>query len=295
MKSSKENIITIEATIKCPVEKVWKLWTDPFHIEQWNNASEDWHTPEAENDLRAGGRFRSRMEARDGSKGFEFSGEYTKIEPLHQIDYTLDDERTVQIKFVSEGEKTTITESFEAETTNSLELQKSGWQSILDNFKKYAEKSATVEKLKFTISIDSPALKVYNIMLDDKHYQEWTSVFNPTSRYIGSWEKGSKIRFMGTEKDGTEGGMVSRIRENIRGRFVGIEHLGFIRNGKEITSGPEIEGWAGAHEDYSLTDLDGKTLLIVELDTVVHYKTYFEEHYPKALQLLKSICESQTE
>lgn len=295
MSPDKKHIITIEATIICPVEKVWKLWTDPFHIEQWNNASEDWHTPEAENDLRVGGRFRSRMEARDGSNGFEFSGEYNKVEPQHQIDYTLDDGRTVQIKFASEGEKTTITESFEAETTNSLELQRSGWQSILDNFKKYAEKCAAIEKLKFTISIDAPALKVYNIMLDDKHYQEWTSVFNPTSRFLGSWEKGSKIRFLGTDKDGNEGGMVSRIRENIRGRFVGIKHLGIIQNGKEITIGPEVEGWAGAYEDYSFTDLDGKTLLIVELDTVVHYKTYFEEHYPKALQLLKSICESQEE
>lgn len=294
MSPDKKHIITIEANINCPVEKVWKLWTDPFHIEQWNNASDDWHTPEAENDLRAGGRFRSRMEAKDGSTGFEFSGEYTRVDPQKQIDYTLDDGRTVQIIFASEGDVTKITESFEAETMNSAELQKSGWQSILNNFKKYAEKSASMERLKFTISINAPALKVYTIMLDETHYQQWTSAFNETSRYVGSWEKGAKIVFLGTDKDGNEGGMFSRIRENIRGRFVGIEHLGIIRNGEEISSGSDVEGWAGANEDYSFSDIDGKTLLTVEMDSMIQHRAYFQEHWPKALQLLKTICESQS-
>jgi uncharacterized protein YndB with AHSA1/START domain len=133
--------ITVRVIINIPVERAWEYWTEPRHIMKWNNASDDWHTPKAENDLRAGGKFLSRMEARDGSMGFDFSGKYSKIEPLNLIEYILDDERKVQIRFEPVGEKTMITEVFEAEQENPIEMQKTGWQAILDNFKKYTEAS----------------------------------------------------------------------------------------------------------------------------------------------------------
>lgn len=133
--------ITVQATIQMPVNKVWELWTLPEHIMEWNNASEEWHTPRAVNDLRPGGRFLSRMEARDGSAGFDFSGVYETVSPGELIEYLLDDGRKVKINFSSPGNETTIVETFEAETENSEELQRSGWQSILDNFKRYAENS----------------------------------------------------------------------------------------------------------------------------------------------------------
>ena len=133
--------ITVEAAIAAPLEKVWQYWTEPQHIIQWNNASEDWHTPHAENDLKEGGRFMSRMEAKDGSFGFDFGGTYTLVETNKQIEYTLDDDRKVSIHFISKGNATTVVETFEAENMNSIELQKSGWQAILDNFKKYVEES----------------------------------------------------------------------------------------------------------------------------------------------------------
>ena len=133
--------ITVEAAIVAPIEKVWKYWTEPQHITQWNNASEDWHTPRAENDLKEGGRFMSKMEAKDGSFGFDFGGTYTLVETNKQIEYTLDDDRKVSIHFISKGNATTVVETFEAENMNSIELQKSGWQAILDNFKKYVEES----------------------------------------------------------------------------------------------------------------------------------------------------------
>ena len=133
--------ITVEAAIVAPIEKVWKYWTEPQHIIQWNNASEDWHTPHAENDLKEGGRFTSRMEAKDGSFGFDFSGNYTLVETNKLIEYTLDDDRKVSINFTSHGNETTVVETFEAENMNSIELQKGGWQAILDNFKKYVENS----------------------------------------------------------------------------------------------------------------------------------------------------------
>lgn len=132
-------LITVSVNVESPVNKVWKYWTSPEHIMQWNNASDDWHTPHAENDLRAGGKFSWRMEAKDGSMGFDFSGVYDEIAEFQLIRYTLDDNRKVTIEFNGSGNSTEIVETFEAETENSIELQQYGWQCILDNFKKYAE------------------------------------------------------------------------------------------------------------------------------------------------------------
>jgi uncharacterized protein YndB with AHSA1/START domain len=131
--------ISIKAEISAHIGKVWKCWTSPEYIVRWNFASEDWHSPRAENDLRVGGKFNYRMEAKDGSFGFDFQGIYTKVEPQQSIEYVLEDDRKVRIEFVSSGNKTTVIETFEAESENSLELQQSGWQAILDNFKKLAE------------------------------------------------------------------------------------------------------------------------------------------------------------
>ena len=135
--------ITIESTINAPVEKVWKCWTNPGDIMQWNNASPDWHTPSAENDLRPGGKFNSRMEAKDGSMGFDFAGTYDEVVSHKNISYTLDDNRKVTVIFSANGNTTRIVETFEMESTHPEEMQRTGWQSILDNFKKYVEKSAT--------------------------------------------------------------------------------------------------------------------------------------------------------
>lgn len=139
METQEKTIIKVENTVEAPVEKVWEFWTGPEHITKWNNASDDWHTPRAENDLRAGGSFVSRMEARDGSMGFDFGGVYDAVRKNEYIEYTLGDGRKVKITFTPEGNCTRVVESFEAEDQNSLELQRGGWQAILDNFRKYTE------------------------------------------------------------------------------------------------------------------------------------------------------------
>lgn len=131
--------ITVESTINTPVAQVWTLWTSPEHIKNWNTASEDWYTTHAENDLRAGGSFSSRMEAKDGSFGFDFNGSYDVVNLHEHIAYTIADGRKVTITFSGSGNTTKITETFEAENTNPLDMQRGGWQAILDNFKKYAE------------------------------------------------------------------------------------------------------------------------------------------------------------
>lgn len=139
MTTSNKTKITIGATINAPVEKVWEFWNKPEHITQWNAASDDWHCPSSKNDLRVGGKFTSRMEAKDGSFGFDFGGTYDAVETHKQISYTMDDGRKVENQFESKGNQTIISSTFEAEDTNPVEMQRDGWQSILNNFKHYVE------------------------------------------------------------------------------------------------------------------------------------------------------------
>lgn len=141
MESKGKKSITVEAEVKAPVEKVWQFWTLPEHIVKWNNASDDWHTPYAENDPRTGGKFLSRMEAKDGSFGFDFGGVYDEVVINKKIEYTMADGRKVTITFTPNGDVCKVSETFDAEETNSAEMQRAGWQAIMDNFKKYAEEN----------------------------------------------------------------------------------------------------------------------------------------------------------
>ena len=132
MATLEKTIITVSATVNAPVDRVWECWTKPEHITKWSNASDDWHTPSATNDLKVGGRFTSRMEAKDGSFGFDFGGVYTTVINNERIEYTLGDERKVKILFESTAEGIKITESFDTENQNPVEMQKNGWQAILN-------------------------------------------------------------------------------------------------------------------------------------------------------------------
>jgi uncharacterized protein YndB with AHSA1/START domain len=139
METANATMITIETTVNAPVEKVWNYWNTPEHITRWNSASPDWHTPRAENDLRPGGKISARMEAKDGSMGFDFWGIYDEVRNNEYIEYTLGDGRKVTINFATNGNTTRITERFDPETTNPREMQQGGWQAILDSFKRYTE------------------------------------------------------------------------------------------------------------------------------------------------------------
>ncbi len=133
--------ITVKTIVQEPVEKVWKYWTEPTHITHWNSASDEWHTPYAENDLRVGGKFLSRMEAKDGSFGFDFGGVYDDVIINEAIAYTLGDGRKVNITFKGQQNETEVIVIFDAETENPIEFQQQGWQAILDHFKKYTEQT----------------------------------------------------------------------------------------------------------------------------------------------------------
>lgn len=136
------NTITVQATVSRPLEKVWECWTKPEHITQWTFASNDWEAPTAENHVRIGGTFTTRMQAKDKSAGFDFGGTYTAVQERALIEYDMDDKRHVKIEFAETPEGVRVTEMFDPEGTNPEEMQRQGWQAILDNFKKHVESQA---------------------------------------------------------------------------------------------------------------------------------------------------------
>ena len=140
METKQRTIISVEANIKAPIYRVWEMWTTAEHITKWNTASDDWQTTFAENDLRKGGHFLFRMEAKDRSSGFDFDGVYDDVKINQLIEYTLSDARKVRILFMDNDDRTKIIQSFEAEESNTIEEQRDGWQNILNNFKKYVER-----------------------------------------------------------------------------------------------------------------------------------------------------------
>ncbi len=149
-----------------------------------------------------------------------------------------------------------------------------------------------MERLHFSVVIDAPKEKVWNTMLEDETYRIWTEEFCPGSHYVGDWNEGSKILFLGPGENGEMGGMVSRIKENRPFEYLSIEHIGCVQDGKEDTSSEEVKNWAGAHENYTFRDLGGRTEVLVEMDSVEEYREMFEKTWPKALEKLKETAES---
>ncbi|MES2794594.1 MAG: SRPBCC domain-containing protein [Bacteroidota bacterium] len=146
-------------------------------------------------------------------------------------------------------------------------------------------------KVNYSIEINAPVAKVYTTMLDKPTYEIWTSEFDPTSSYEGSWEKGSRIIFGAVDKDGATQGMIAEIAENIPNKFVSICHKGMLEGGVEILDGPKVEGWKNATENYTFEPTEMGTKLSVSLDITQEYKDYFDTTWVKALQKLKEICE----
>lgn len=149
-----------------------------------------------------------------------------------------------------------------------------------------------MKKQSYNVDIHAPVSKVFHTMLAPDSYKQWTSEFNPTSSYEGGWNKGDKIYFVGVSKEGKREGMVAEIAEHIPDEFISIRHLGILDGDKEITEGPQVEGWAGALENYSFSEKGGITTVKVDVDVNGEYMDYFNETWPKALNKLKEISES---
>lgn len=152
-----------------------------------------------------------------------------------------------------------------------------------------------MKKLQYTANVNAPAYKVYDLMLginNKSTYEQWTAMFNPTSTYEGTWEKGNKMLFIGVDENGNKGGMVSKIVENIPSQFVSIQHYGLVQGDNEITDGPDVEKWANGLENYTFEENNGTTTITVDLDTTEEFIDYMNENYPKALDKLKELCEN---
>lgn len=151
-----------------------------------------------------------------------------------------------------------------------------------------------MKKLRYTKDISATPDRVHDVMLglsNKRTYEQWTAPFNPTSTWEGSWNKGEKMLFIGVSEDGKKGGMIARITENIPGEFVAIQHYGVMEGGVEITEGPKVEGWKNAIESYRFEPTTNGTKVTAEVDTVDEYASYFDETWPKALEVLKEVCE----
>ncbi len=282
--------IEISTVVHVPADIAWHVWTAAAHIMQWNHASPDWHCPAATNDCRAGGKFSYTMAAKDGSFSFDFSGEYTIVEPDRFLAYTMADGRQCSVRFEHAGAETKIVEIFDPEQENTRELQRDGWQAILNNYAAHAERFNTMVTLHFETHIAVPPATLYAIMIAQETYPAWTKVFSPGSTFIGSWEEGSHIRFVAG--DDRSVAMYSCIAVNKPNQQIIIEHLGVEKDGVLMTNGPEIKPWAGAKEVYVFLSESGGTRLLVDMDTNLLYKAYFENTWPEALVLLKELAEA---
>jgi hypothetical protein len=152
-----------------------------------------------------------------------------------------------------------------------------------------------MKKLQFKVSISTPVARVYDFMLgisNKSTYKQWTSIFNPTSTYEGNWDKGSKMLFVGVDENGVKGGMVSRIAENVSGRYISIQHYGLYKADMEVTEGPEVEKWANGFENYTFDEINGIATVTVELDVADDFLDYMNQTYPLALNKLKELCEA---
>jgi len=279
--------ITIEATVNAPVEKVWKIWTDPRHITQWNNASDDWHTPKAENDVKVGGHFSFTMAARDGSASFDFGGKYTQVNKHKLIEYTMEDGRTAKIVFTMLGDQTKVVETFDAENENPIEMQRGGWQAILNNFKKHTERLNKYHQLDFSITIDAPLKKVWDTMLSEKTYKQWVGAAWPGSYFEGEWREGETLCFFNPEKSGTK----AKLIEHRPYQFSRAEHIACFDKGKEDTTSSIARSWIGCTESYAFSEHNGHTTHKVTMHVTADWVDMFNTDWPKALTKLKEICE----
>lgn len=284
--------ITVETTVRAPLPEVWRAWTTPEDIVQWNTASPDWHTPRAAVDLRVGGSFTSRMEARDGSMGFDFAGTYTAIVPLRRLECAFGD-RALVVDFIDAGGAVTVRETFDAETTHSPEQQRQGWQAILDSFARHVERrqaalrSTATKPLVFEVSIRAPRERVWDHMLGNAGYRHWTAAFCEGSYFTGTWAAGAPMRFLSPGGDG----MLAEIAEWRPPAFVSIRILGEVRQGVDDTTSDAVRAWAPAYENYRLDETPEGTHVCVTLDSAPAYEAYMRETYPKALQRLKALAE----
>lgn len=299
--------IVISADVLASANDTWNFFTHAKHVIRWNHASDDWHSVSARNDVREGGKFLFRMEAKNGSFGFDFSGVYERIEKPARLQYRLDDGRMVDVRFEpatnpatnthETSEATNVTISFDPEASHSIAMQREGWQAILNNFKAYAQLHAEKrwEVFLFEITINAPPRTVYEAVTDKELFSCWTRVFHPSSLYEGSWDAGAKILFLGLDAQGCPEGLSAVVTDNIPHSLIALRYVGVVSAGAETTTSEDALAWRDARERYVFRSAQGgkATELLVDTDVLAGDCENFQAKWNEALAELKKICETK--
>jgi uncharacterized protein YndB with AHSA1/START domain len=285
--------ISVSVRLQLPPQMVWKLWNDPAQMVRWNAASDDWHTPVADNDLRVGGKLQTRMEARDGSFGFDFEAVYEVVDAPNRLVYRLGDGRGVELDLRAEGEETVLTQRFEPEKEFPVELQQQGWQAILDNFKRWAEAYRGVTAVHFAQEVRMAPSALAELMLQELPYRYWTAVFDPSSHYVGDWKEGSTVDFLCDLPDGRQRGTRALVANFRPGQYIRLVHQGLVEGDTFINSGAEAEAWLGLNEIYSFSPREYGCLLTVDVDVPEKYADYLTTQWPLALARIRELAETQ--
>jgi uncharacterized protein YndB with AHSA1/START domain len=281
MSQTLNNTITVQVTVKSPISKVWKCYTLPQHITGWNFASDDWQCSKSKNDLRVGGTFSSRMEAKDGSVGFDFGGFYTTIIDHELIQYTMgtpeNPDRNAEVKFERLSEyETLVTVSFEPENENPREMQQDGWQSILNNFKNYTESTSSYETI-----IKAHVGKVWNTITTS---EEWEHYMN-NMKIVSDWKVGESIVFTCYNPDGSV--MLWNDREMIWRGVIAEK----VTNSRFVV---DYDGSAGIKkETYEIEKIDEQTTKVTFIQVANDPETAsgYDEGNKETLKLLKDYLE----
>lgn len=266
--------LQVSTDVAADPASVWTRFTVPGHIMQWNFASEEWHCPAAENDLRPGGVYRTRMEARDGSQGFDFEGVYDEVVPESRLAYTLTNGRQVKTEFSDQNGRTRVTTTFEPEDSFPIEVQQAGWQAIIDNFRRYVE-SEPERMVREQVTIDTPADTVWSIITHPRYARELGQQFDKNAYVRSDWQLGSAVEFVYEPERIAATGTISELKplELIRIDF-------------------DFDGFA-YYESFHFSSTEGQTILTAEAGPYTHARDEHATVWSNWLQKVRELSEQQ--
>lgn len=283
------HVITITTTIQAPIHTVFESYLSPADNLRWNTAGEGWTVSHTTINPVIGGTYSIGFKSPDGANDFDFGGVYTNIIPDQLITSILDDGRHVKVLFEEKDNEAIVTIEFDAEQENSLELQEQGWGKILTHFKQFIERKSkpTHRSILKTIDIHASVEKVWDVLLQDQSYRQWTKVFDEDSYYEGEMKYQGKIKFLSSHN----GGLASNVHVYIPYYQISFEHLGVIIDGVEDFDNPQFADWKGARETYTLTPQGSSTHLEIYVELTQEEYEYMSNLWDQALIKIKDLAE----
>lgn len=269
--------ITIGVQIEKQVDIVWSYWTKAAHIKHWYFASEDWWVPWVEQQFEVGHKFIYRMASKDGKMGFDFTGRYTDIKANESITYVLEDDREVITTFEVIDDTVYLKQVFETEDDSSAEMQKQGWQAILNQFKGYTES----DWIRFTLQkhMETTPEVVYHYLTDNDKYMSWAHVFSDDSKFYGDWVEGGEITFV----DHRESGTVALVENIIPNELIHMKHIKLLKGDSLDETSDEALIWIGTLERYELHKSEDGVLVDVMIECHESYVGFIRDSWIEAL------------